>query len=471
MKVLLAASEVAPIIKLGGLGDVAGSLPKALEKIGINADVIVPFYPTAKTDNLKLYKSIDINVPFDNKNNVVEVFNTKIPGSNVDVLMLKNDDYFDIGGSSAYLNNEFESRMFTFFCRAVVEYIKSQFNTYDIVHCNDWHTGLITHLLADELDDSRPATLFTIHNLNYQGIANPDLLRVVGIVPGVHPLIDWDVSDGDLNMVQQGITSSDYINTVSPAYAEEILTKEFGSGLEELLQARTGRLSGILNGLDYTQFPRDFDLKNFKAKKAEHKKRIFDKFGLTESNSPLFSYIGRIDPYQKGIDIALEALPELVKSGGKFILLGTGDKDYEAKLADFAGKKENKGSVSVNLKFDVKLAEEIYSASDFLLVPSRYEPCGLIQMISMWYGSLPIAHGVGGLKDTVVEGKNGFVFDNFNSEDLKKAIGRAFEAYNGQSYLGIVENALNEDFSWDKSAQKYADLYKKIVQSREEDLK
>ena len=184
MKVLLAASEVAPIIKMGGLGDVIGALPKALEKISVNVDVIVPFFPSAKTEGLQLYKSFDLHVPFANKNNVVEVFKTKLPDSNVDLYLLKNEEYFVAGGSNFFANNMTETQMFAFFDKAVVEYVKSSLNTYDIIHCNDWHTGLVTTMLKDELGNERPRTLFTIHNLNYQGIGGPALLRDTGIVPG-----------------------------------------------------------------------------------------------------------------------------------------------------------------------------------------------------------------------------------------------------------------------------------------------
>jgi starch synthase len=469
MKVLLPASEVAPIIKLGGLGDVIGSLPKALEKLDVNVDVIVPYFPNAKTEDIKIYKSIEIEVPFDGKTNLVEVFKTKLPGSNVDVLLLKNSEYFVLGGESAFLNNKSETEMFTFFNRAVVEYIKTQFNTYDLVHCNDWHTGLITHLLSDELEKERPATLFTIHNLLYQGKGDLEVVQEAGIVPGAHPLIDWDTADGDINMMQQGVTSSDFVNTVSPTYAKEILEPELGGELFEVLKAREGRLTGILNGIDYSQFPRDFDTSNYKKIKPEQKKRLQQKLNLNESaEKPLVSFIGRLDPFQKGIDIIFDAIDGILEQGAQFVLLGSGDKEWEEKLKAYAEQHKDNKDLSLNILFDVKLANQIYSGSDYLIVPSRYEPCGLIQMMAMWYGTLPIVHDTGGLKDSVKQGQTGYKFDTYSAKSLVDAVGTAIKDYGGQDYFSMVEQSMNEDFDWEKSAQKYKELYQKVIQLRQE---
>ncbi len=459
MKILLVASEVAPIVKIGGLGDVIGSLPKALEKIGVNADVIVPFYPKAKTEKLKVYKGLEIAVPFDNATHMVEVHNTKLPGSNVDVLMLKNAEYF------ASAKNETE--VFTFFDKAVVEYIKSQYNTYDLVHCHDWHTGLITHLLQEELHAERPATLFTVHNLFYPGTGDPALVRKVGISPGTHPLIDYDIGDGDINLVYQGITSSDYVSTVSESYAEEIKTEEFGSYMAEILQSRKDVLKGILNGIDYSVFKRDFDKSDWKEKKDEHKKELQKEMGLEVSDKPVFSFVSRLDPGQKGLDILYVSIPHILDSGGQFVLLGTGAKEWEEKFTQMAEEKKYQGDLSINIKFSGELANKIYSGSNFFFVPSRYEPCGLTQMLSMYYGTPPIVRKVGGLKDTVRDGENGFVFDEYSSVQLNKAIDRSFRIYEDkEGYKKMVEIALDTDFSWDKSAKKYVQLYEEIINSR-----
>ena len=464
MKILIAASEVSPIVKIGGLGDFIGSLPKALEKIGVNADVIVPFFPTARTEDFTVYKSHDIFVPFGGGVHTVEVHKTVLPNSAVDVILLKNHDYFNSGGVGFFEKNLSETEMYAFFDRCVVEFIKSGFNTYDVVHCNDWHTGLVTHLLQDEIPDSRPATLFTIHNIMYQGLGNSETVKRVGIVPGSHPLIDWDVADGDLNMIQQGIASSDFINAVSPSYAEEILTEEYGGSLSDILLARRSRLSGILNGIDYSMFPRSFDNKNWEEGKNNAKKYIQKSLGLKDSiDSPIFSYIGRVDSNQKGISLIYDVVEEIIRSGGQFIFLGKGESKWEQKLKNL----EKINNVSINISFDIQLANNIYSASNYLLIPSKYEPCGLIQMIANWYGTLPIARKTGGLKDSIKNGNNGILFDNYSVDALQDAIYKALLIYKDKDkYRKMVDSAMNMDFSWDKSAVLYKELYERILESR-----
>jgi len=469
MKILLAASEVAPIIKIGGLGDVMGSLPKALEKFGVNADVAIPFYPKVKIENLNVYKVMDLEVPFDNKSNTVEIHKTKLPDSNVDVIMFKNEEYFAIGGKSAFLNNSSETEMFSFFSRAVVEYVKAEFNTYDLIHCHDWHTGLITQILQEELHQERPATLFTIHNLAYQGRAEVEIVKELGFSPGSHPLIDYDIQDGDLNLLYQGITSADYISTVSESYAEEIKTKEYGDGMADTLQARKDVLKGIVNGIDYSFFPRDFDKSNWREKKVAHKKDLQKELGLDSGDKPLFSFISRLDPGQKGLDILYISIDHIIKSGGQFVLLGTGEESWEKKFEELAKNRKYKGDISINIEFSVELANKIYASSDYFFVPSKYEPCGLTQMIAMHYGTPPIVRNVGGLKDTVEDGENGFTFNEYSSLDLNKAITRAIKLFeNKDEYDKMVEKALAKDFSWDVSAKKYVDLYQEIINSRKD---
>jgi len=469
MKILLVASEVAPIVKIGGLGDVIGSLPKALEKLGVNVDVAIPFYPSAKIENLKLYKALELEVPFDNKTNKVEVHKTKLPGSNVDVLLFKNTEYFAQGGANAFLNNPSETEMFSFFSRAVVEYIKSQYNTYDLIHCHDWHTGMITHLLQDELHRERPATLFTIHNLFYQGKAEVELVRELGFSPGMHPLIDYDIMDGDLNLLYQGITTADFISTVSENYAEEIKTETFGKDMADALVVRQAKLRGIVNGIDYDFFPRDYDASNWQAKKSEHKENLQKELGLDVSDKPLFAFVSRLDPGQKGLDILYVSLPHILDNGGQFALLGTGNKEWEEKFTQLAKEPKYKGSVSANVVFNVDLANRIYCGSDFFFVPSLYEPCGLTQLIAMHYGTPPVVRGVGGLKDTVKDQVTGLVFDEYSSLALNQAIDRAFKLFEDKGkYARMVESDLAADFSWAKSAQKYVKLYEEIVDSRKD---
>jgi starch synthase len=468
VKVLLPASEVAPIIKFGGLGDVIGSLPKALAPLGVDVDVAIPYYPTVSLSGAHVHTGIELNVPFGESNHVVRIFKTKLPDTLVDVLLFQNDEFFSKGGTSAFARTRSETEMFAFFDRCVVEFIKAKYNIYDLIHCNDWHTGLITHLLADELGEERPATLFTIHNLMYQGVGDLELVQDTGFVPGTHPLIDWDTADGDINMLQQGITSSDYVNTVSEKYAEEILTPEFGGEMYEILQARSGRLSGILNGINYDDFPRKVSPSSWQQEKLSAKESLRSELGLSSApNAPLFASIGRLDAYQKGLEVLFEALPTLIEKGGQFVLLGTGDPVWETKLLDLQKDPHVKKALSVNIVFDVDLAAKIYEGADFLVVPSRYEPCGLIQMIAMHYGTVPVVHAVGGLDDTVEDGHNGIKYAEHSVTALANALDRASKLYSGQGFSKMVSAAFAADFSWDTSAKKYADLYQHVIELRE----
>ncbi len=457
MKVLITASEMFPIYKLGGLGDVIGSLPKALDSLGVNVDVIIPFYHSIDAANSHAYKSFELIVPFNNKSNVVQVYKCKIPKSSVNVFLLKNDTYFSSKAKS-------ETETFVFFDKAVVEYIKLNFNTYDLIHCNDWHTGMIPNFLKEELGRERPKVLFTIHNLMYQGVGDTSLLKDSGIVPGSNKLIDFDTMDGDLNMLMQGILGCDFISTVSPTYANEILTLKYGGFLSSILKDRVGCLTGILNGIDYTSFPTDINDSTWLTKKKNHKKSLLNKLKLsTNSEKPLFSFVGRLDNGQKGLDILYDALPVLAKNDCNFVLLGTGDPVWEAKFKKLATSKEFKNNVSINISFNLDFANSIYAGSDFFLVPSKYEPCGLTQMISMHYGTLPIVRSTGGLKDSVHHLHNGFVFEDYSAKALKDVLEKSIVIYNTVQYPLMVSNALQTDFSWIKSAKSYLNLYVQIL--------
>jgi starch synthase len=459
MRVLIAASEVSPIIKLGGLGDVIGSLPKALANVGVNADVVVPFFPHADLRGVSIYKTFDLNVSFDGEVHVVEVYKTKLSNSNVDVFLLSNAHFFSQKNPRAFANTSRETDMFTFFSRAVVDFIKLGFNTYNVIHCNDWHTGLIPHLLEEEFGSARPASLFTIHNLMYQGIGSSELVKDVGIAPGTHRLIDWDLSDGNLNLMLQGITSSDCVSTVSPQYAKEIMTNEFGGSFSDILKEREERVVGILNGVGYDSFPRDFNMSNWEEKKRLSKAKLQKELGLEQApDKPIFSVISRLDPYQKGLDILYEAIPSIIDNGGQFVLLGTGDPSWEKKFSDLKSS-----DISCNIKFDANLARIIYAGSDFLVIPSKYEPCGLIQMIAMWNGTLPVAHAVGGLKDTILDNITGITFKDYSTKSLVSALKQAFNIYGTEKMPRLIERALKQDFSWNKSAAEYKKLYEKLT--------
>lgn len=472
LKVLLCASEVAPVIKIGGLGDVVGSLPKALEAVGVDADVVVPFFPTAKIENFHMYKSRTLRVMYDAMSHEVEVWATKLPASNVDLYLLKNDLFFGTGGKEAFLNTPNETQIFAFFDKCVCELVKSRFNTYDVVHCNDWHTGLVPHLLSDELGASRPASIMTIHNISYQGTGAPSVITDVGLTATAHKSLEWDISDGDLNLLMQGIMSADFINTVSPSYADELIAQTDSSQISQVLTARKDRFLGILNGLDYRAFPREFSVTDWQQKKQIIKTELEDELGMFgDKDRPIFSMISRLDPNQKGLDILSEVVPDIVGLGGDFVLLGSGDKTWEAKfteLADKLNRKHGRKAVSVSLLFDAGLANRIYQGSDFFLIPSKFEPCGLTQMIAMWYGAVPVARAVGGLKDTIKQGRTGFLFEDYSGQALLASIQKCFNIYKSPAHSAIVEECLKQDFSFDKSAKLYKELYEKAVQIRKD---
>ncbi len=453
MRTLFVTSECASFKKFGGLGDYSYSLPVALNKLGIEVDVILPYYSDIVVTRSNVYKLSDLVIPYKNSSHTVSFFKTKFPNSDISVVLVKIPVDF---GAADFLNS---IEYYVFFNVCVVEYIKSQYNIYDLIHLNDWHTGFIPHLL-EEIGTEKPKTIFTIHNLAYQGIQKPDVMKDLGLVPGQHSLLDWDMKDGDINMIFQGITSSDYVVTVSPSYAQELSTKEFGGEFADYIRERGARFKGILNGIDYTTLPRSYNLLDWKEGKAENKKVLRKKLKLDETSRPIFSFISRLDPGQKGLDVLYPNISYIVGNGGQFILLGTGDPVWEEKFQKL-GTNEN---ISINIKFDNELANLIYAGSDFFMVPSKYEPCGLTQMMSMWYGTLPIVHAVGGLKDTVFNHVNGFTFDDYTKESLQRTIEVAFETYSDSNlYAQMVTNAMQHDYSWDKSALVYKNLYEEIV--------
>lgn len=459
MNILFVTSEVASIKKFGGLGDYSAALPKALVQLGQNVDIIMPYYSDSNLTAKKVIKCLDLLVPFAGQTIEVEILKTKLADSTVDVFMVKP------ANSVRFFDNYADYKFFSFFDKCVLEFINSQFNTYDLIQCNDWHTGLLPVLLADSLGAERPKTLFTIHNLGYQGISPPALLKDLDLIPGNHKVVDWDIEDGDLNMLLEGISTSDFVSTVSPTYAAELLRHDVAGEFADIFLARSGRFEGILNGLDYTTLPSEFTLQTWKAKKKKKKALLLNRLGLPQTETvPLYAFVSRLDAGQKGLDILYELLEAALDQEFCFVLLGTGDPGWEAKFKDFATRPDAKSKISVNILFDEALANSIFEGSDFFLMPSKYEPCGLTQMIAMHYGTPPIVHGVGGLKDSVLDGVTGFVFDTYTAEAFYQAIKSSMSFYANQSkYEAMVTACLSQDFSWSVSAKKYVTLYQKIL--------
>ena len=476
-KILFVTSEAHPLIKTGGLADVAGSLPKVLNEMGVDVRLIMPNYQAIKTTEEIYYKS---TIRVNNIN--AHILETRLPGTKVPVWLLDCPEFFDYPGNpyvdelgKPWLNS---AQRFAFFCRIVVEVAMNRGYLEwrpDIIHCNDWQTGLVPALLSLE-KDLRPATIFTIHNMAYQGLF-PKETRVMLNLPSRLWRSNGVEFNGMLSFIKGGIVYADRITTVSPTYANEIQTADFGYGVEGLLSYRQEYLTGIVNGIDVDQWNPQTDT-NISAcydatslhKKQLNKAALQIKYALpVDKNIPIFVLISRLVE-QKGIDLLLECLPEMLNLPLQFVLLGKGDKLLEQQLFRFSKKYPEK--MVVNLGYDEALAHQFEAGADIFLMPSRFEPCGLNQLYSQRYGTVPIVTRTGGLADTVVDTlpetlKNktatGFVFNAPTVGSLMEAIKRALIVYeNSKDWKQLQINGMKKDYSWNRSAKEYLALYEKI---------
>ena len=473
-KILFVTSEAHPLIKTGGLADVSGSLPKALATLSQDVRLIIPKYQAINThgENVRYLCSLRID------NRSINILETRIPDSNVIVWLVDYPGYFNYPGNP-YVDEEGNespnnAERFALFCRVVVEVAMNRVNQDwkpDIVHCNDWQSGLVPALLSLEYD--RPATIFTIHNMAYQGLFPTGTASTLNL-PGqlVHP--EGLEFHGLLSFIKGGLVYSDRITTVSPTYALEIQTPDFGYGLEGLLAHRKDSLSGIINGIDMDQWNPETDsliTQNYKPTSLNQKK--FNKSELqrrlalpVNDQVPLFGLIGRLVE-QKGIDMILDCLPEMVAMPIQFVLLGGGDKSFEKKLSNLAHFYPDK--LAITIGYDEALAHLIEAGADIFLMPSRFEPCGLNQMYSQRYGTVPIVRKTGGLADTVVDSlphtladntATGIVFNAAEAGALLEAIKRAMILYsNHDAWKKMQLNGMKQDFSWQQSAEQYLALY------------
>ncbi|MFH1995513.1 MAG: glycogen synthase GlgA [Candidatus Omnitrophota bacterium] len=457
MKVLFASSEVVPFAKTGGLADVSGSLPIALEDLGMDVRVVMPKYASVRT------ASSEASI-----------------GGSVKVYFVENDHYFKRPGLYGEKEGDYIDNLdrFGFFCRETIERIKKEDFKPDIIHCNDWQTALIPVYLktryAHDPFFRGVKILYTIHNMAYQGVFPADEYSKIGLRKD---LFDVDCFEfyGKLNLMKAGLVYADAISTVSPSYAKEIMTKEFGCGLEGVVSSRRRDLFGILNGLDYGSWDPATDtniFKNYSARtvddKYENKRGLQKELGLKlDSKAPVIGIISRL-AYQKGFDLLAAIINEVLSMDVQFVLLGTGESKYHAQFEKLAGRYPR--NASMNLRFDAKLAQKIYAACDIFLIPSRYEPCGLGQMISFKYGAIPVVRLTGGLKDSVREFDaqtaigDGFTFPGVSSGELMKAIKRALAVYKKEDvWRSLVTKVMEYDFSWKRSAKDYRALYERIL--------
>lgn len=458
MKIVMCASEAVPFAKTGGLADVAGALPLALEELGHDISLIMP-----------RYKSI-INSKLETRKIKNDIFYTKA-GRNISVYFIDNDAYFNRDFLYGDKAGDYKDNLdrFSFYCRRVLDLLKEIGLKADIIHMHDWQASLVPVYLKTiyKEDDfyKETKTILTIHNIGYQGLFPKDEFPKLGLdwsLFGIEGLEFYD----RINLLKGGIEFSDIVNTVSPTYSKEIQTKEFGFGLEGVLAKRADSLFGILNGIDYSIWnPQEdkFIAKNYSVKTLEDKSRnkedLQKSCGLpVKKNVALFGIVSRLAE-QKGFDILSENIRKVCELGVQLVILGTGDQKYHILLEKMI--KKYPGVISLNLRFDDPLAHKIYAGSDIFLMPSKYEPCGLGQLISMRYGSIPLVFKTGGLADTVTE-KTGFVFDKYSKEDLLKTIKNAIAAFEDKkSWNRRISQAMLCDFSWEESAKKYVWLYKK----------
>ena len=476
IKVLFLAAEADPYVKIGGLGDVAGSLPRALKalpgelkgNVEVDIRLVLPFHPVLRSKAVSLRPLAPFTLKQDGDEIVVEVFELTNNGVPVYFIGGKPID----SSSAVYSSNpEVDAEKYTFFSLAALELIKQLDWHPNVVHANDWHTALAAYgLLVQhwQVGQPRPASVITVHNLPFLG---PDIHQVLESYD--IPLAQTDLpSWARLKPMPLGLWAADAIVAVSPTYADEMLSSEYGAGLEDFLKTRRENLSGILNGLDVTSFDPVAD-ENIAAKysvesleaRVANKVALLTQAGLKhELETPLLGVVSRLEP-QKGIDLVIEGLRKLVDKPWQAIILGTGD----PKLEEAARKleKDFPERVHIETRYDAKLARLIYAGSDIFLMPSRYEPCGLSQMIAMRYGCIPVVRAVGGLHDTVTDGETGFVFINPKMKDFTSAIKRALEKYRDKEvWRTLQKNGMSQDFSWTKSALKYFELYRRLITTR-----
>jgi starch synthase len=473
LKVLFVAAECAPFYKVGGLADVIGSLPQALRALGHDVRVILPRYRPidARRYGLKHVKRL-INVPAGDTLRTTEVIESHATGAPTYFVWDERFFYRD-----RVYGQPDEAMAYTFFSRAAIEFLRAGDWVPDVVHAHDWHAGAAVAYLA--LRGRRDpvlrgiASVFTIHNLFYQGISGNALLRFAGFgdrlrrIPGEPP--------GSVNWMARGIAHADLVNTVSPTYAAEILTPLRGEGLDGLLRARRERLSGILNGIDYAEWnpatdellAARFDTASVK-RRSINKRAVQDRLQLRrQPRTPLTGMVSRLYD-QKGLDILIAAADQLLARGVQLAVLGSGDEKYHAALKELSERYP--GRVGVEHEFDEPLARLIYGGSDLFLMPSHFEPCGLGQIIAMRYGAIPVVRATGGLADTVIDaGRSpkrgtGFAFKPATADGLIGAIERALVAYaDADRWAAIQQRAMLADFSWSKSAAEYAALYQRAV--------
>jgi starch synthase len=491
MNTVLVSSEVVPFAKTGGLADVAGALPRAIEQLGHHIVVVLPCYAQARAGRAVQPTEWRLEIPIGKKTVAGEVYRAKLPGSDVPVYLIEQPEYFDrpaLYGEKGkdYLDN---CERFVFFSRACLELARQLPFEVDCIHANDWQTGLVPVYL-NEMYRSHASlratgSLFTLHNMAFQGrFWHWDML-----LTGLDwRLFNWRELEffGNLNLLKAGIVFADAVNTVSKRYADEIQTTEFGAGLEGVLQARRSDLFGIMNGIDYSVWNPETDphiAANYNEDTFVHGKPKCKESLQAEQrlpvrpDVPLFGMVTRLDD-QKGLDLVAAMAEEFLNLDVQLVVLGTGQPKYHTLIEDLA--RRFVGKVGVNLRFDDALAHRIYAGCDAFLMPSRYEPCGLNQLISLKYATVPVVRATGGLADTIVDctpesltaGRaTGFSFDDYGADALLSCVRRALNLWaQRDSWRRLQRNGMIQDWSWTRSAVEYVNLYERVRAKRAEPI-
>ena len=473
MKVLYVASEALPFMASGGLGDVAGSLPQALRKRLIGCRVVMPLYDTIKQElKDKMTFITNISVPVAWRRQYCGIFQAKHEG--VIYYLIDNQYYFKRDTIYGHYD---DAERFTFFARAVLEILPVVDFKPDIIHCNDWQSAL-TPVFYSTFYSKDPwyqgiKTVFTIHNIQYQGTYGLELVNdVIGLNAGDTSIVEYD---GDVNFMKGAIECANKVTTVSPSYANEILDPWYSHGLDTILRDRQWKLQGILNGIDVDNYNpetdkniiKNYDVKTVKKGKAENKKDLQAALGLPQrADVPVIGLVTRLVSH-KGLDLIKGILDELLYTTDvQIALLGSGDWQYENFFKEMAAKYPDK--VGIEIGFIPALARKIYAGADIFLMPSKSEPCGLSQMVALRYGTVPIVRETGGLRDSITDSGdgqgNGFTFKTYNAHDMLGAIRRSLDAYANKEYWdSLVVRAIECDFSWGKSANEYIKMYKEIL--------
>ncbi len=484
MRVLHVCSELYPILKTGGLADVAGALPPALSELGVDSRILVPGFPAFMAAIPE--KSLVASLPAIFGADSITIYASKLPDTEITIYIIDAPGLYDRPGNpysdennQAYQDNYRRFALLGWVAARFAEGIDSKW-TPEVIHGHDWHAGLTpAYLKASELATGRKlaGSVFTVHNLAYQGVFPSQIFSELDLPNSFFSIYGLEFY-GQVSFLKAGLYFADKITTVSPSYAKEIQTLDQGCGLDGLLSHRKNDLHGILNGVDQAIWNPSVDPiieAKYSAKsvagKLKCKTALQEMMGLTVQNdTPLFGVVSRLTE-QKGLNLVLAGLNEILKRGGQIVILGSGDKSMEEAFK--SAEAMHPGSIAVKIGYDEELAHRIVAGSDVILVPSRFEPCGLTQLYGLNYGTLPLVREVGGLADTVIDSSlenladsvaTGFVFNDFTASDYLRALRRAFALFQRKTdWKKVQKCAMQQQFGWDSSASKYQELYQEVA--------